>query len=199
MTWEKWDFTGIESPGLPQACEPESCTTTTASGKVVSANLCEPLSGDKLGVCKEVRRTGYICEVQGRGEFLHKVWGYITIIISKCVQGEYKPARYHIYGQSCSYSPNRKFSITYSFHCDDKATATTYVLPRLIIRSYTLHIYSQKACPDLAAKALSPFVILLLILVGLLLCIVWQGYCTISSTRTSGVESIPNIDFWRNF
>ena len=50
----KWDFTGIKSPSLPQACEPKSCTTTTASGKVVSANLCEPLSGDKLGVCKEV-------------------------------------------------------------------------------------------------------------------------------------------------
>ena len=66
--------------------------------------------------------------------------------------------------------------------------------------SYNLHIYSQKACPDLAAKALSPFVVLLLILAGIFTLYCLAGVLYNSQVRgTSGIESIPNVDFWRNF
>ena len=52
----------------------------------------------------------------------------------------------------------------------------------------------------IAAKALSPFVILLLILVGLFTLYCLAGVLYNSQVRgTSGIESIPNIDFWRNF
>ena len=48
----KWDFTGIDSPTEALECEGSSCTTTTAEGKRVFANLCKPMSQDISTFCK---------------------------------------------------------------------------------------------------------------------------------------------------
>ena len=198
----KWDFNGIASPGLPQACEPDTCTTTTASGKVVSANLCEPLSGDKLGVCKEVSGEQVMAFAKFKAAENSCIkFGVVSPSSSPSVfKVDINQLDITYSGQPCSYSPTRKFSITYSFHCDNKVTATTYALASSDKCSYNLHIYSQKACPDLAAKALSPFVVLLLILAGIFTLYCLAGVLYNSQVRgTSGIESIPNVDFWRNF
>eukprot|EP00943_MAST-04B_sp_MAST-4B-sp1_P004668 g4668.t1 len=196
-----WDFSDIKSPSTPLSCDGNSCTTSTARGKIVYANLCKPMSDKESSVCKASSGEQIMAYAKFKNAEKCIQFGVISTSLSPTfskVDINQLDVTYN--GHSCDYSPNRKNSIIYSFHCDNKATATSYALSSSDRCSYNLHIYSPKACATIPSKNLAPFTIFLLVMLGIFLLYCAFGSLYNSQVRgTSGIESIPNVDFWRNF
>jgi len=199
----KWDFTGIDSPTEALECEGSSCTTTTAEGKRVFANLCKPMSQDISTFCKvksgeQIMAYAKYKNVENSCVQLGVISTFLGPTMSK-VNINRLDVKYTA-GENCKYDVNRKASITYSFYCDSKASTATFTLSSSDKCSYNVQIYSPKACPTIPAKTLSPFTIFLLVALGMFLLYCAFGSLYNSQVRgTSGIESIPNVDFWRNF
>lgn len=92
-------------------------------------------------------------------------------------------------------SPSRS---TYELRCAKSAGATTVTVEADPVQqcSYTFVFSTKAACPDVPGTSAGTYAVVIFLITAIVYC----GFGALYKWRvkgTSGLESVPNIDFWR--
>ena len=192
-----YDLSGIGKPPEPLPCAPSSCSSIAKDRNVI-VNVCQPLPESRVKDCKGFKAGQ---EVLGIYKFKDSdsctVLGFLESEPRFTTGSNYLGVAYR--GSTCKLS---KYELRYEFYCDSGATSDEYELVSLDKAgcSYTVKITSKSACATPPPTVLSPFVCVLLGLLGVFTCYCFSGCLYNTQFRgASGLESVPHVDFWRKF
>jgi hypothetical protein len=195
VTGSSYDLTKIGKPPAEIECT-ENCNNQ-AKAKLLIASLCEPLSTSQLTDANCVDKEGVLGYVKPKDSKTCNVYGKINEGAAFSAGKDYLRAVYT--GDKCTSSPDQWNTLSYLFHCDKDASTEKFILEASAC-SYDLHITSKYACPAPPPPAIPGSVVFLLVLMG-----AFAVYCCAGCfynrqfKGASGLESVPNVDFWRSF
>ena len=196
VTGSSYDLTKIGKPPAEIECTNENCDGQ-AKSKLLIASLCEPLSTSQLTDANCVDKEGVLGYVKPKDSKTCNVYGKINEGAAFSTGKDYLRAVYT--GDKCTSSPDQWNTLSYLFHCDKDASTEKFKLEASAC-SYDLHITSKYACPAPPPPAIPGSVVFLLVLMG-----AFAVYCCAGCfynrqfKGASGLESVPNVDFWRSF